>query len=101
MRRAGPRTGETTFWPNASSEDRGLKSGSIRVRVATLGSFGKWMIHRDKLVGNPVDRLTRPRRKARRPALPARGTVKVLLQQCGLGGRAIIALIACGGLRDS
>jgi site-specific recombinase XerC len=34
---------------------RGLKSGTIRVRVATLGSFGKWMVRRDKLVRNPVD----------------------------------------------
>src|SRR5258705_7904629 len=41
---------------------RELKSGTIRLRVATLGSFGKWMGPRDKLVRNPVDRLTRPRR---------------------------------------
>src|SRR4030095_6381618 len=46
---------------------RELKSGTIRVRVATLGSFGKWMVRRDKLVANPVDRLTRPRRNARVP----------------------------------
>jgi site-specific recombinase XerD len=41
---------------------RELKSGTIRVRVATLGSFGKWMVRRDKLVRNPVDRRTWPRR---------------------------------------
>jgi len=46
--------------PRRTSE---LKSGTIRVRVATLGSFGKWMVRRDKLVRNPVDRLTRSRRK--------------------------------------
>jgi site-specific recombinase XerC len=78
---------------------RELKSGTIRVRVATLGSFGKWMVRRDKLVRNPVDRLTRPRRKARDPAVPAWDTVKVLLHQCGLRERAILALMAYGGLR--
>ena len=36
--------------PRQTSE---LKSWTIRVRVATLGSFGKWMIRRDKVVRNP------------------------------------------------
>lgn len=40
---------------------RELKTGTIRVRMATVASFGKWMVRRDKLVRNPVDRLTRPR----------------------------------------
>ena len=75
------------------------EGGTIRVRVATLGSFGKWMVRRDKLVRNPVDRLTRPRRKARVPAVPTWDTVKVLLQHCSLRERAILALMAFGGLR--
>src|SRR6266481_10084449 len=78
---------------------RELKSGTIRVRLATLGSFGKWMVRRDKLVRNPVDRLTRPRRKARVPAVPTWETVKTLLQQCSLRERAILAPMAYGGLR--
>jgi site-specific recombinase XerD len=78
---------------------RELKSGTIRVRLATLGSFGKWMVRRDKLVRNPVDRLTRPRRKARVPAVPAWDTVKVLLRQSDLRERAILAIMAYGGLR--
>jgi integrase len=57
------------------------------------------MVRRDKLVRNPVDRLTRPRRKARVPAVPAWDTVKVLLHQCSLRERAILALMAYGGLR--
>jgi site-specific recombinase XerC len=57
------------------------------------------MVRRDRLVRNPVDRLTRPRRKARVPAVPAWDTVKVLLQHCGIRDRAIIALMAYGGLR--
>src|SRR5260370_11933360 len=78
---------------------RGLKSNTIRVRLATLGSFGKWAVRRDKLVRNPLDQLTRPRRKARVPAVPTWTTVKTLLQQCAVRERAILALMAYGGLR--
>jgi integrase len=46
-----------------------------------------------------VDRLTHPRRKARVPAGPTWDTVKVLLHQCSLRERAILALMAYGGLR--
>ena len=78
---------------------RELKSGTIRVRVATSGSFGKWMVRRDKLVRNPVDRLTRPRRKARVPAVPTWESVKKLLRLCDPRERAMLALMAYGGLR--
>ena len=78
---------------------RGLKSNTIRVRLATLGSFGKWAVRRDKLVRNPLDQLTRPRRRARVPAVPTWTTVKTLLQQCAVRERAILALMAYGGLR--
>jgi site-specific recombinase XerD len=57
------------------------------------------MVRRDKLVRNPVDRLTRPRRKARVPAVPTWDTVKSLLKQCTLRERAILVLMAHGGLR--
>jgi len=67
--------------------------------VATLGSSGKWMVRRDKMVRNPVDRLKRPRRKARFTAVPTWDSVKVLLQRCSLRERAILALTAFGGLR--
>src|SRR5260370_22505622 len=53
---------------------RGLQTSSIRVRLATLGSFGKWAVRRDKLVRNPIDVLTPARRKARRPRGPRLGT---------------------------
>jgi integrase/recombinase XerC len=78
---------------------RGLKSNTIRVRLATLGSFGKWAVRRDKLVRNPLDQLTRPRRKARVPAVPTWKTVQALLQQCTLREHAILTLMAHGGLR--
>jgi integrase/recombinase XerC len=79
--------------------ERQLKTGTIRLRVAALGSFGKWMVRRDKLVRNPVDQLTRPRRKTRVPAVPTWNAVKRLLRHCNLRERAILALMAKGGLR--
>src|SRR5262250_3108461 len=79
--------------------NRELKTGTIRLRVATLGSFGKWMVRRDKVVRNPVERLTRPRRKARVPAVPAWPAVTALLDRCTLRERAMLALMALGGLR--
>src|SRR5215510_2167161 len=81
------------------SRKRELKTGTIRLRVATLGSFGKWMVRRDKVVRNPVDRLTRPRRKARVPAVPAWPAAEALLGSCTLRERAMLALMAFGGLR--
>src|SRR6266851_4251506 len=55
-----------------SSRERTLQgfSAVIRVRLATLGSLGKWAVRRDKIARNPVDVLTRPRRKARLPRMP-------------------------------
>src|SRR6266852_5226986 len=61
---------------------RGLQTSSIRVRLATLGSLGKWAVRRDKLARNPVDVLTRPRRKARLPRVPRWETVESVLEQC-------------------
>jgi site-specific recombinase XerC len=75
-----------------------LKSGTIRVLVATLGGFGKWMVRRDKLVRNPVDRLTRPRRKARVLPCPP-GLRSRRSYGCSLRERAILAPMAYGGLR--
>jgi site-specific recombinase XerD len=43
---------------------RALQASSIRVRLATLGSFGKWAVRRDKIARNPVDALTRRTRVA-------------------------------------
>ena len=75
-----------------------LKSGTIRVLVATLGGFGKWMVRRDKLVRNPVDRLTRPRRKARVLPCPP-GLRSRRSYGCSRRERAILAPMAYGGLR--
>jgi integrase/recombinase XerC len=82
--------------------ERGLRANSIRVRLATLGSFGKWAVRREKLDKNPLDLLTRPRRRARLPRVPRWETVERLLaESVNLRERAIIALMAYGGLRRS
>src|SRR5260370_42492798 len=79
---------------------RGLQTSSIRVRLATLGSFGKWAVRRDKLVKNPIDVLTRPRRKARLPRVPRWETVELLLKDCtDPRDKALVALMCYGCLR--
>ncbi|HXJ81262.1 MAG TPA: tyrosine-type recombinase/integrase [Candidatus Methylomirabilis sp.] len=81
---------------------RGLQANSIRVRLATLGSFGKWAVRREKLDKNPLDLLTRPRRRARLPRVPRWETVERLLAESpDPRERAIVALMAYGGLRRS
>ena len=81
---------------------RGLQTSSIRVRLATLGSFGKWAARRDKIARNPVDVLTRPRRKVRLPRVPRWETVESVLAHCtDERDKALVALMCFGGLRRS
>ena len=81
---------------------RRLQTNSIRVRLATLGSFGKWAVRRDKLARSPLDGLTRPRRKTRLPRVPRWEIVERLLGDCAdLRDRALVALMCYGGLRRS
>ena len=81
---------------------RGLKTNTIRVRLATLSSFGKWAVRRDKLVRNPTDALTRPRKKARLPHVPRWATIEKLLKpSIAVRERVLVALRALGGLRRS
>lgn len=80
---------------------RKLQPGSVRLRLATLGSFSKWAVRRRRLAENPIELLTRPRRRTRLPRVPHWDTVKDVLRQSGPRDRAIIALMAYGGLRRS
>lgn len=81
---------------------RSLQTNSIRVRLATLGSFGKWAVRHERLEKNPLDQLTRPRRKKRLPVVPRWEAVEELLGRCSHPrNRAILALLAYGGLRRS
>jgi hypothetical protein len=51
---------------------------------------------------DPVDVLTRPRRKARLPRVPRWETVESVLQQCtDVREKALVALMCFGGLRRS
>jgi len=59
-------------------------------------------VRREKLDKNPLDLLTRPRRKARLPRVPKWDTIQQLLAQSSdLRERALVALMAFGGLRRS
>lgn len=79
---------------------RGLQTSSIRVRLATLASFGKWAVRRDKITRNPVDLLTRPRRRARLPRVPRWETVEAVLAHCrDAREKALVALMCYGALR--
>jgi len=72
------------------------------VRPATLGSLRKWAVRRDKIARNPVEVLTRPRRKTRLPRVPRWETVESVLQHCtDVREKALVALMCFGGLRRS
>src|SRR5262249_53457767 len=79
---------------------RGLATSTIRLRLATLGSFGKWAVRRERLAKNPLDFLTRPQRKERVPRVPRWTTIgRIVEQAADRRERAILALLAYGGLR--
>jgi integrase/recombinase XerD len=81
---------------------RGLQTNTIRVRLATLGSFSKWAVRRERLDKNPLDLLTRPRRKARLPRVPRWTKVEEWIQRStNRREQALLALMAYGGLRRS
>jgi integrase/recombinase XerC len=81
---------------------RGLSTSTIRLRLATLGSFGKWAVRRERLDKNPLDLLTRPQRKARLPRVPRWTTIEQIIGQAAdRREKAILALMAYGGLRRS
>jgi len=81
---------------------RGLATSTIRLRLATLGSFGKWAVRRERLDKNPLDLLTRPQRKERVPRVPRWATIERIVEQAtDRRERAILALLAYGGLRRS
>ncbi len=81
---------------------RGLATSTIRLRLATLGSFGKWAVRRERLEKNPLDFLTRPQRKERVPRVPRWATIERIVEQAtDRRERTILALMAYGGLRRS
>lgn len=95
------RPSDATERPSSESDEVLAKDkpNTIRVRLATLASFGKWAVRRDRLERNPLDLLTRPRRKARLPHVPRWEAVEALLTHADRREQAVIALMAYGGLR--
>lgn len=79
---------------------RGCRPNTICSRLSMLSSFGGWLCRRGRLQKNPVDPLVRPRRRARIPRVPQWSVVEKLTSNgLDLRTRAIIALLAFGGLR--
>ena len=79
-----------------------LQPGSIRVRPAVLGSFGKWAVKHSRLEKNPMDIITLPAKKSRVPAVPKWEAVEEFLTRCPRRrDKAILALMVYGGLRRS
>ena len=79
-----------------------LQPGSIRVRLAVLGSFGKWAVKHSRLEKNPMEIITLPAKKSRVPAVPKWEAVEEFLTRCPrLRDKAMLALMVYGGLRRS
>jgi integrase/recombinase XerC len=82
--------------------ERGLSSTTVRLRIAILASFARWAVRRSKLPANPVESLVRPPRRSTLPATIRWDAVQELLDCCRTRrDRAIVALLAYGGLRRS
>jgi integrase/recombinase XerC len=81
---------------------RSLQPNTVRIRLAALGSLAKWAMKRGKLAHNPMDGLTRPKKRTRLPRVPRWDVVEAFLHSCSRArDRAIVALMAYGGLRRS
>ncbi len=79
-----------------------LQPGSLRVRLAVLGSFAKWAVKHSRLEKNPMDLITLPPKKSRVPAVPKWEAVEQFFIQCPrLRDKAMLALMVYGGLRRS
>ena len=82
--------------------ERGLSATTVRIRLAVLASFARWAVRSGKLPTNPVELLVRPPRRTKLPSTPRWDAVQALLGVCRTRrGRAVLALLAYGGLRRS
>jgi len=82
--------------------ERGLGATTVRLRLAVLASFARWAARNGKLLANPVDSLVRPPKRTTLPATLRWDAVQGLLDRCRTRrDRAIVALLAYGGLRRS
>jgi integrase/recombinase XerD len=77
-----------------------LQAGSIRVRLAVLGSFGKWAVKHSRLEKNPMEVITLPPKRSRIPGVPKWEAVEQFLARCARRrDKAMLALMVYGGLR--
>ena len=73
-----------------------LQPGSIRVRLAVLGSFGKWAVRHGRFKKN----ITLPAKRSRIPGVPRWEAVEQFLARCSRQrDKAMVALMVYGGLR--
>ena len=77
-----------------------LQPGSIRVRLAVLGSFGKWTVKHSRLEKNPMEVITLPAKRSRIPSVPKWEAVEQFIARCSRHrDKAMLALMVYGGLR--
>lgn len=82
--------------------ERGLGGATVRLRLAVLASFARWMVRSGKLPANPLESLVLPPKRTTLPATLRWDAVQELLDRCRTRrDRAIVALLAYGGLRRS
>lgn len=82
--------------------ERGLCGTTVRLRLAALASFARWAVRSGKVLANPVESLVRPPTRAKLPTTLRWDAVQELLDRCRTRrDRAIVALMAYGGLRRS
>jgi site-specific recombinase XerC len=66
----------------APSREVSLQPGSLRVRLAVLGSFAKWAVKYSRLEKNPMDLITLPPKKSRVPGVPKWEAVEQFFTRC-------------------
>ena len=77
-----------------------LRPGSIRVRLAVLGSFGKWTVKHSRLAKNPMEVITLPAKRSRTRSVPKWEAVEQFIARCSRHrDKAMLALMVYGGLR--
>jgi site-specific recombinase XerD len=82
--------------------ERGLSATTVRIRLAVLASFARWAVRGGKVLTNPVEPLVRPPKRTKLPSTPRWDAVQEVLSLCRTRrDRAIVALMAYGGLRRS
>jgi site-specific recombinase XerD len=84
--------------------DRGNAPASVRRRLASLRSLGKFLVDGDILPSNPFSRIAGPKIPRRLPQSPEADAIQSILEAAAKSGprdAALVTLLACAGLRLS